>query len=60
MTPPTSRDDRSAKPEGQVTSYHVIARPQAVAIRIPCDAEHRLLPSGAERERIATSLRSSQ
>ena len=26
-----------------------------VAIRIPCDAEHRPTPSGSERERIATS-----
>ena len=26
-----------------------------VAIRIPCDALHRPLPEGAERERIATS-----
>ena len=32
MPSPTSRDDRPAKPEGPATSYHVIARPQAVAI----------------------------
>ena len=32
----------------------------SVAIRIPCGAKHRPVPGGPERERIATSLRSSQ
>ena len=39
----------------------VIARAvRPVAIRIPCGAKHRPPPLGAERERIATSLCSSQ
>ena len=38
----------------------IIARPKAVAIRIPFHAKHGPSPKGTEGERIATSLRSSQ
>ena len=44
----------SANPHHLPTTA-VIARPKAVAIRIPCGAKHRPSPSGTERERIATS-----
>ena len=50
------------KQKDQLPSYHVIARrakPDA-AIRILSGAKHRPSPMGTERERIATSLRSSQ
>ncbi len=41
----------------QLPITYVIARRATpdVAIRIPCDAKHHLLPSGAERKRIATA-----
>ena len=32
LTPPSRSDDHPAQPEGPASSYHVIARPQAVAI----------------------------
>ena len=41
--------------EGLGKNHHVIARPKAVAIRIPCGAKHRPVPRGPERERIAAS-----
>ena len=32
LTPPSRLDNHPAQPEGPASSYHVIARPQAVAI----------------------------
>ena len=50
------------KQKDQLPSYHVIARRAKpdVAIRILSGAKHRPSPMGTERERIDTSLRSSQ
>ena len=48
-------DRRTSRKKDRVPIPSVIARPQAVAIRNPCDAEHRPAPVGPERERIAKS-----
>ena len=53
---PTMLDNGNAIQKDQPPNSSVIARPQAVAIRIPCDALHRPAPQGPERERIATGF----
>ena len=57
---PTALDHGNAIQKDQPPTTAVIARPQAVAIRIPCDAKHRPAPAGAGKRTDCHGLSPSQ